>query len=235
MNEIVQFIVKHGYGILFGTIFARQIGLPVPAPLFLLAAGAVAAARRLILIIVIALAVIASVLADWPWYEAGRRNGIKVLHFDHRLYRDPEYHDRKAQETFDRYSPSILHISKFVPGLDAVAPPLAGISRTKPIRFLAFDGIGASLYSCTYTGIGYLFSHRLDLAAAYIGRAGSIMASLALAGIAVFLLRALIRRHRSVRECEATSIAPGNSNSDVKLQLRQCGGGHGSLGPGSLL
>jgi len=196
MNEIVQFIVKHGYGILFGVIFAHQIGLPLPGPLFLLAAGALAAAGKLNLITVVGLAVVATVLADWPWYEAGRRKGIKVLHFIHRLSRNPEYHDRKAQQTFKQYGPPILYISKFVPGLDAVAPPLAGISRTSRWRFLACDTVGASLYSCTYSGLGYVFSHNLDLAAAYVGRAGSILAGVALATVAVYSLRRFaLRRH----------------------------------------
>jgi hypothetical protein len=47
MNAIVQFLVKHGYFVLFAAIFARQIGLPVPAPLFLLAAGALVGAGKL--------------------------------------------------------------------------------------------------------------------------------------------------------------------------------------------
>jgi ABC-type uncharacterized transport system auxiliary subunit len=47
MNDIVQFVLKHGYPILFAALFARQIGLPVPAPLFLLAAGALAAAGKI--------------------------------------------------------------------------------------------------------------------------------------------------------------------------------------------
>ena len=72
MNAIVQFVVRHGYSILFAAIFAHQIGLPVPAPLFLLAAGALAAAGKLSLVAALGLAVIACVLADWLWYEAGR-------------------------------------------------------------------------------------------------------------------------------------------------------------------
>jgi membrane protein DedA with SNARE-associated domain len=201
MNAIVQFVVRHGYSILFAAIFAHQIGLPVPGPLFLLAAGALAATGKLELIPAIGLAVIATVLADWPWYEAGLgRRGIRVLHFIHRLSRDPDYHDRKAQETFARYGPSILLISKFVPGLDAVAPPLAGISRTSRIRFLTFDAAGATLYSCVYSGLGYVFSHNLDVAAAYVGRAGSVLAGLVLAAVSIYALGRLVQRKRSMRD-----------------------------------
>ena len=96
MNAIVQFLVKHGYSVLFATVFARQIGLPFPAPPVLLAAGALAAAGKLGLVPALALTVTACVLADWVWYEAGRQWGERVLHFFHRLARDPHAHDRRA-------------------------------------------------------------------------------------------------------------------------------------------
>lgn len=37
MNDIVQFVVKHGYSILFASVFARQTGMPVPANCFVVA------------------------------------------------------------------------------------------------------------------------------------------------------------------------------------------------------
>jgi membrane protein DedA with SNARE-associated domain len=214
MNEVVQFVLKHGYPILFAALFAHQLGLPVPGPLFLLAAGALAAAGKLGLLAVLVLAIIASVLGDWPWYEAGRRRGDKVLHFIHRLARDPDAHDRRAKQTFARYGPPILVIAKFVPGLDAVTPPLAGTSRTSRLRFLAFDAIGCGLYSGVYAGLGYVFSHDLDRAAAYAGRAGTALAGLLVAVLAIFGARHLVRRYRFTHEF-------GSSGCDlIQLNLK---------------
>ena len=196
MNDIVQFVLKHGYPILFAALFAHQLGLPVPGPLFLLAAGALAAAGKLGLLAVLGLAIVASILGDWPWYEAGRRGGDKVLHFIHRLARDPDAHDRRAKATFARYGPPILVIAKFVPGLDAVMPPLAGTSRTSRLRFLVFDAVGVGLYSCTYAGLGYVFSHDLERAAAFAGRAGTVLGVLALGVLAIYGIRKLVRGRR---------------------------------------
>ena len=206
MKTIVQFVLKHGYSLLFGALFAHQIGLPLPGPLFLLAAGALAAVGKMGLAASIVLAVSACVRADWVWYEAGRKNGDKVLHFIHRFTRDPDYHDRKAKATFARYGLAILLISKFVPGLDAVAPPLAGTARTGRLRFLTFDAAGAGLYSCTYAAIGYVFSHDLDRAAAYVGRVGSVLACLALAAASVYAIARLVRSH--LREARLVRVTP---------------------------
>src|ERR1035438_8235703 len=204
MNDIVQLVMKHGYSVLFGALFAHQLGLPVPGPLFLLAAGALTAAGKLGLVAVLVLAIIAAVLGDWPWYEAGRRHGDRVLHFIHRLARDPDAHDRRAKETFARYGPPILVIAKFVPGLDAVTPPLAGISRTSRIRFLGLDAVGAGLYSGAYAALGYVFSYDLQRVAAYAGRVGAVLAGLAVAGILMYT----VRRYRLTRESRLVRITP---------------------------
>jgi membrane protein DedA with SNARE-associated domain len=210
MNAIVQFVMKHGYSILFAAIFAHQIGFPIPGPLFLLAAGALAATGKLGLVPALGLAVIACVLADWVWYEAGRQWGERVLHFIHRLTRDPDAHDRRAKETFARYGLRILLLAKFVPGLDAVTPPLAGISLTSRLRFLAFDTVGAGLYSCAYVGFGYVFSNDLDRAAAYVGRAGTLLAGITFAALAIYAGRKLIRWCRFTRESRLVRITLAN-------------------------
>ena len=213
MNAIVDFVLKHGYAILFAAVFAHQIGIPLPAPLFLLAAGALAATGKLAMVPVLFLAIVATVLADWPWYEAGRRKGMKVLHFIHRLSRDPEFHDRRAKATFSKYGPSILLVSKFVPGLDAVAPPLAGVSHTTRLRFFIFDAIGASLYSVGYVGLGYMFSHNLDRAAVYVGNVGRISAAIVFAALSIYVGRRLLRRLRPASSSHLLTAASTDSPS----------------------
>ncbi len=210
MNAIVQFFLKHGYFVLFGALFAHQIGLPLPGPLFLLAAGALAALGKLDLVPALALAISACVLADWVWYEAGRSRGEKVLHFIHRLARDPDYHDRRAKQTFARFGLPILLFAKFVPGLDAVTPPLAGTSRTSRLRFLNLDAVGAFLYSGAYTGLGYIFSHDLDRAVVYVSRAGRVFAILAFAAFAVYAGRKAVQRHRFARDSQVVPITPAD-------------------------
>lgn len=149
------------------------------------------------------------VLADLIWYETGRRGGEKVLHFIHRFTRDPDFHDRRAKRIFARYGLPLLLVAKFVPGLDAVSSPLAGISRTSRVRFLAFDAVGAGLYACVYGGLGYLFSNDLDRAAAYVSRAGTFLVVLAVVGICAYIAYyKLVQRHRLTRQSRRVRIAP---------------------------
>lgn len=223
MNAIFQFVLKHGYSILFAATFAHQIGFPIPGPLFLLAAGALAAAGKLRILAAIGLAIAACVLADWAWYEAGRRGGEKVLHFIHRFTRDPDFHDRRAKRIFARHGLLILLVAKFVPGLDAVAPPLAGTSRISLVRFLAFDAAGAGLYVCAYGGLGYVFSHDLERAAAYVSRAGTLLVGLALAAICIYIAYyKLVQQHHFVGESLLVQIAPADPIESGDAVAKPC-------------
>src|ERR1700738_2672348 len=100
MNAIVQLLVKHGYSVLFASVFARQMWLPVPAILVLIAAGALAASGRMTLAVALGLAILACLLADIVWYEAGRRWGDQILHFIYGLALDPDAASRRSKETF---------------------------------------------------------------------------------------------------------------------------------------
>jgi len=207
MNAIVEFIVKHGYSVLFAALFAHQIGLPVPGPLFLLAAGALAAAGKLVLASAFVLAVVACVLADWIWYEAGRLRGEKILHWIHHFAPDPADADRRAKRNFAKFGPPILVFDKFVPGLDAVAPPLAGSSGTSRLRFLTLETTGAALYSGLYAGLGYVFCRDLDRVAAYAGRAGTLLGGLAFGVLAIFCIRKLVHHFTSESQLATHTLA----------------------------
>ena len=211
MNTIFQFVLRHGYSVLCAATFAHQIGFPLPGPLFLLAAGALAATGKLGTIAAIGLAITSCVLADLVWYESGRRGGEKVLHFIHRFTRDPDFHDRRAKRIFAQYGLPLLLVAKFIPGLDAVSSPLAGISRTGRARFLAFDAVGAGLYICVYGGLGYFFSNDLDRAAVYVSRAGTFLVGLALIGVCIYITYyKLVQRHRLVRNSQLVQTVPAD-------------------------
>src|SRR5882762_1884773 len=208
MNAIVQLLVKHGYSVLFVSVFARQMWLPVPAVLVLIAAGALADSGRMTLAVALGLAIVACLLADMVWYEAGRRWGNQILRFIYGLAHDPDAASRRSNETFVRHGARTLMLAKFVVGLDAATPPLAGLSGTSWTRFIAFDAIGAALWSGVYAGLGYLLGKDLDRAAAYAARLGVLWIFFVFAALAIDGSRKLVRWHRFVREFRMARITP---------------------------
>jgi rhodanese-related sulfurtransferase len=99
-------------------------------------------------------------------------------------------------------------LAKFVVGLDAATPPLAGLSGTSRTRFIAFDAIGAALWSGVYAGLGYLLGKDLDRAAAYAARLGVLWVFFVFAALAIYVSCKLVRWHRFVREFRMARITP---------------------------
>src|SRR5215813_1326081 len=124
------YLVHITYPILFVAVFARQLCLPVPAILFLLSSGALAGAGKLNFVGLLVVAVLGCLLADQVWYEAGRRHGKRVLRLLSALAPDPSYYIRKGTTVFAKKGLGLLLIAKFIPGLDGICPPLAGMSGT---------------------------------------------------------------------------------------------------------
>jgi hypothetical protein len=101
-----------------------------------------------------------------------------------------------------------LLIAKFVPGLNAVAAPLAGGSGVGAARFLVIDSLGIVMWSGAYLGIGYLFSDQVEEALGYAQRLGS-GALILLAGLfAVWILWKFIQRRRFLKGLETARITP---------------------------
>jgi membrane protein DedA with SNARE-associated domain/rhodanese-related sulfurtransferase len=208
MNDMVHFLARHGYWLVFTSLLGGQAGLPVPGSLILLAAGALAASGKLNLAAIVVLSALALALADLAWFEAGRKWGRKILHLACGISKDPAGCVRKAEESFGRHGVKLFLGSKFVIGIDAVAVPLAGASRTTRTQFLFFDALGAALWSAAYATLGFVFRKQLDLVATYASRMGVLAVMLLAAALGFYMIREAVRWLRFVHEFRLARITP---------------------------
>lgn len=81
MHSAMDFLLRHGYIVIFVAVFIEQIGVPIPSGPVLLAAGALARLHRLNLVPVLVLSLTASLICDSLWFVLGRRRGGLVLKF----------------------------------------------------------------------------------------------------------------------------------------------------------
>jgi membrane protein DedA with SNARE-associated domain len=172
LDEAVQFLVQHGYLLLFAWVLVEQLGLPIPAIPLLLAAGALAGSGRMDLAVAVGLSLIAVVLADVFWYCLGRYRGGRMLKLLCRISLKPDSCVRRTENVFIRHGAHSLLVAKFVPGLNTAAPTLAGIFRMPVPRFMLFDSLGGLFWVVTFTGVGFIFSDQLEQIAAYSSRWG---------------------------------------------------------------
>jgi membrane protein DedA with SNARE-associated domain/rhodanese-related sulfurtransferase len=187
------------YPVVFLAVLGRQLCLPIPALLFLLSGGALAGAGKLSYSGIMLAAVLGCVLADWVWFEAGRRHGKRILRLLCALATDPSYCVRNSREVFARKGVRALVIAKFIPGLDGLCPPLAGMTGASHVEFLLFDSLGSALWAGAYVTFGYFFARELDKVVQYTSVFANVLIVALGAPLLAFFLWRLARLMRIAR------------------------------------
>jgi membrane protein DedA with SNARE-associated domain/rhodanese-related sulfurtransferase len=141
--------------IVFLNVLLKQLGLPIPAVPTLLLAGSLSAAPMELGKILVA-AVLASVVADWLWYRAGKLFGYRLLAGLCRLSINPGSCVSQTEGRFMRWGVSSLIVAKFIPGFSTVAPPIAGALRMPQLGFLVAAGLGAGLWAGLPLAVGWV-------------------------------------------------------------------------------
>jgi membrane protein DedA with SNARE-associated domain len=208
MTGLWEFVLRHGYGLMFVAVLIEQLGAPVPAVPVLLAMGGLAGLGYYSLPTALLLSLIATLAADLLWFELGRRRGDSILALLCRLSLEPDTCVNSTSRTFERWGPATLLIAKFIPGLSTVAPPLAGSAGISRLRFLLYDSIGTLLWAGAALGAGYLLRREVAIAADWLSRFGLGMLVLAISPLATWIFYKLWQRERAMRLFRVGRIYP---------------------------
>jgi membrane protein DedA with SNARE-associated domain/rhodanese-related sulfurtransferase len=208
MDEVTQFLIRHGALVLFAVVMAEQVGLPIPAIPVLLAAGALAGLGKLNLGMAFLMAVSACLLGDLMWYYLGRYRGARVLNVLCRISLEPDSCVRRTESFFIRHGTRSLVFAKFIPGLSTVTPALAGLFKVTLSRFLLYDMLGALLWAMAFIAPGYFFSSQLEQIAAQADRFGSSLGVLIVGSLILYIAYKYIRRKLLLRELRIARILP---------------------------
>jgi len=193
--------------VLFLSILAEQSALPLPSIPFLLLYGALARSGRLSLFVAILCGLCACLIADNLWFQLGRARGSRILRFICRVSLEPDSCVRQTENAFVKYGLRSLLVSKFVPGLNAVAAPIAGSSRASWPEFVLFDSVGSVVWLGAYMGLGYVFADQLEIVAAYALRMGSSIVTLLVLAAAAWIAGKYVHRRRFLRKLSLARIS----------------------------
>jgi membrane protein DedA with SNARE-associated domain len=208
MAETLEFVVRHGYLLLFFWVLGEQSGLPIPAAPLLLAAGALAGQHRLSFGLAIVVAAFGSLAADTFWYFFGKSKGPVVLSWLCKIALEPDSCVRRTESTFTKFGYRTLLVCKFIPGLNTATPALAATAGIGLPQFLLFDWLGALLWASAFAGLGLAFSKQLDRIALDVARFGSWTLLLIVAGIAGYVTYKFYQRHRFIKQVAGHRIPP---------------------------
>jgi membrane protein DedA with SNARE-associated domain len=209
MDDLIQFVARNGYLVVFFGVFIEQIGVPFPSNFLLIVAGALAGMGQNEFSIVILLTVLAATLGDTIWFYIGRSRGFQVLAFLCKMSLEPGYCVSSAKKMFTRHGAKSLLVAKFVPGFSTFAQPLAGATGMSLPRFLVFDALGSLIWVSVFVGLGYVFSNQLESVVDYASRFGWYFGALLILGLAGYIGRKILIRRRFMRDLSVARISPG--------------------------
>jgi membrane protein DedA with SNARE-associated domain/rhodanese-related sulfurtransferase len=208
MENILDVLIRHGTLALFAIVFVEQVGLPLPAPPFLLAAGALAGKTQIDGVAALSAATLGAILADSIWFSLGRVRGNRVLELLCRISIEPDSCVRRTEDIFVRHGMRGIVTAKFLPGLGTLMAPLAGIFQVPYRRFLLFDGVGSLLYVGGFMALGLWFSDQLQELINALERLGFRAGMLLAAFLAGYIAFRMLKRQLTLRELRMARITP---------------------------
>ncbi len=218
MNTLLHLIEQYGLTLVFFNVLIEQLGTPLPAYPTLVITGALLDQSRYSAPMLLLVAVLAALIADVVWYQAGKRYGRKVMSMLCRISLSPDSCVRQTESVYLRWGAPSLMVAKFIPGFASIASALAGALGTPRLKFLFFDGLGAALWAGSAIYLGSLFSTTIDdllNVLAHLGKWG-----LLLIGVALF---AFIARKWWQRQRFLKSLCMARISVDELYHLLQQG------------
>ncbi|GAB4062141.1 DedA family protein/thiosulfate sulfurtransferase GlpE [Uliginosibacterium sediminicola] len=199
MQQLITLFNQHGPLLVFLQVLVTQLGAPVPAVPTLMVAGALAVDGHLSALSALILAVLGSGIANFIWYLAGRRYGMRILGLMCRISISPDACVRRTENVFTRWGAWSLLVSRFVPGLSMLSSPLAGATGLAAWRFILFDGLGTALWASAAIGGGMLLHHQVEVFLKALASIGSIAVLVILGLLALYIAWRWIERQQLLR------------------------------------
>ena len=205
MDDFALLVARYGVAAVFLFTFMENAGLPIPAFPVLMLAGAYASTRHLGIPLIVGVAVAGALLPDGIWYYVGRWRGKRVLDHLCRISFNPDACLERAVDGFHRKKAATILFAKFLPGVNTIMPPLAGVSAMPFLLFLLLDLAGAVLWAGTGVALGFAFGERIAETARGIQ---GMMGRLLLFGLAATVAWRVVYRYWLVKRYSARRLAP---------------------------
>ena len=199
MELLAALFEKYGLLLVFGAVFVKQMGPPLPSGPLLIVAGALANEGRVSTAAIAAITWGSSMLGKVILYVVGGRYGRQAMSALCRVAVTPNTSIGKADRHFERWGAVLLIVAEFIPGVRTLAPSLAGAEKLSATSFLLYSALGAALWTAVYLGLGLVFSKEIDRVLDVVAQSGRTAIAAIAAAIAVYFAVKWWRRRRSIK------------------------------------
>jgi membrane protein DedA with SNARE-associated domain/rhodanese-related sulfurtransferase len=209
MPIAIEFFVSHAYAILFLWVLGEQLGLPTPSIPLLLTAGTLSATHRISAMTALFVVIAACLIADSSWYLLGRSYGNRVIQLLCKISLESSTCVAKTEGYFLRRGPVTLLFAKFVPGLSTVAPPIAGQTGMRFVRFLTYDLLGSLIWSLSFLLAGRFFGDVAKRSQGFFAFLSHFAALVFILMVLGFFIWRVVKHRRFMASVREMRLEPG--------------------------
>jgi membrane protein DedA with SNARE-associated domain len=155
IQALAPTIDTYGYWAVFGLLLLEDFGVPAPGETVLIAAAFYAGFSHLNIFLIALVGFIGAVLGDNIGFTIGEYGGHPLVErFGRYIFLTPE-RIHKAEAFFNRHGGKVVVAARFIEGLRQANGIIAGLSEMRWMSFVIYNAIGAALWVCTWSAIGY--------------------------------------------------------------------------------
>lgn len=193
-------------GLIALNVLLEELGVPIPAAPALMFSGSLASKHAAWAAATFVVSILVCVVTDVAWYASGRRYGGRIMRLLCRISISPDSCVRDTQARFESWGAKMLVVSKFVPGLGLIAPPLAGALRMRWTTFVALSTLGSTLWVALFFLLGALLTPEIEALRPYVHRAWGRALMILVGLLAAYLLFKWWRRWRLIASLRMARI-----------------------------
>ncbi len=203
--SIHELVGTYGYLAVFVLVAVESLGVPLPGETALIAAATYAGhTHKLSIFLIFAVGAAAAIVGDTTGYWIGDKGGYRLLYRYGRYVRLDESKIKVAHYFFERHGGPVVFFGRFVSILRTYAAFLAGTTRMRYRRFLAFNVAGGIVWAGLYSFLAYY-------AGSFLSKVSTpfeiVFASLAVVVIVIGIV--VLRRQMSTLVERAEAAYPG--------------------------
>ena len=195
MVGIVSGYIEHfTYLGLFVILLLCGMGLPMPEDIALLAGGFLVHRGVTRYPITLAVALLGVVAGDNSLFFLGRRFGTGLVSYFGLNRPGSQAQINRIRAFMRRHGHRAIFYARFLAGLRALIYLTAGSFGVTPLRFLAYDLLGAIISVPIVVSLGYLFGGQLEVVIHYLGGFERLLWVVAVLSLAIYGMRLLYTR-----------------------------------------
>ena len=163
--DLITLIETVGYVGLFGIVFAETglfLGFFLPGDSLLFVAGFLAGQGLFSLPVLIGGLFVSAVLGNLFGYEFGKRVGPRLFSREDSLI-FKKTHALRAQSFYEKHGAKTIVFARFMPIVRTFAPIVAGIGKMHYPAFVAYNILGAILWTVSLVLLGYFLGSVIDV------------------------------------------------------------------------